>query len=168
LDIFYLHFKCYPFCQSTPHPELPILSPQPLPPWRCSPSHPPTPSYLPTLAFPYIGAMSLHRTKGFSSHCCQTNAILCYICSWSHGSLHVYSWGGGLVPGSSRGGLVFDVSNKSKLTQQRILRKTKMGKDDLTRSNMICVGETLTMTDQIISLTTWPSSPWNQYTSPHQ
>jgi hypothetical protein len=28
-------------------------------------------------------------------------AILCYICSWSHGSLHVYSMVGGLVPESS-------------------------------------------------------------------
>ena len=28
-------------------------------------------------------------------------AILYYICSWSHGSLHVYSLVGGLVPGSS-------------------------------------------------------------------
>jgi hypothetical protein len=27
-------------------------------------------------------------------------AILCYICSWSCGSLHVYSWVGGLDPGS--------------------------------------------------------------------
>ena len=26
-------------------------------------------------------------------------AILCYICSWSHGSLHVYSLVGDLVPG---------------------------------------------------------------------
>ena len=31
--------------------------------------------------------------------------ILCYICGWSHGSLHVYSLVGSLVPGSS-GGLV--------------------------------------------------------------
>ena len=30
-------------------------------------------------------------------------AILCYICSWSHGSLHVYSLVGGLVSGSSGG-----------------------------------------------------------------
>jgi hypothetical protein len=30
-------------------------------------------------------------------------AILCYICSWNHGSLHVYSLVGGLVPGSSGG-----------------------------------------------------------------
>ena len=31
-------------------------------------------------------------------------AILCYIRSWSHGSLHVYSLVGGLIPGSSRVG----------------------------------------------------------------
>ena len=30
-------------------------------------------------------------------------AILCYICGWSHGSLHVYSLVGGLVPESSGG-----------------------------------------------------------------
>jgi hypothetical protein len=31
-------------------------------------------------------------------------AILCYICCWSHGSLHVYSLVSGLVTGSSGGG----------------------------------------------------------------
>jgi hypothetical protein len=41
--------------------------------------------------------LSLQRIKGLSSH----KAILCYICSWSNGSLHVYSLVGGLVPGSS-------------------------------------------------------------------
>jgi hypothetical protein len=30
-------------------------------------------------------------------------AILCYICNWSHGSLHGYSLVSGLVPGSSEG-----------------------------------------------------------------
>jgi hypothetical protein len=30
-------------------------------------------------------------------------AILCYMCGWSHGSLHVYSLIGGLVHGSSGG-----------------------------------------------------------------
>jgi hypothetical protein len=37
------------------------------------------------------------------------NAIFCYICSWSRGSLHVYSLVGGLFPGSfgfGGGGLV--------------------------------------------------------------
>ena len=28
-------------------------------------------------------------------------AVLCYICSWTHGSLYVYSFVCGLVPGSS-------------------------------------------------------------------
>jgi hypothetical protein len=35
-------------------------------------------------------------------------SCLCYICSWSHRSLHVYSVVGGLVPGSFRGE-VFDI-----------------------------------------------------------
>ena len=30
-------------------------------------------------------------------------AILCYICSWNHGSIHLYSFVGGLVPGNSGG-----------------------------------------------------------------
>jgi hypothetical protein len=30
-------------------------------------------------------------------------ALLCYICSWWQGSLHLYSLVSGLVPGSSRG-----------------------------------------------------------------
>jgi len=37
------------------------------------------------------------------------NAILCYICSWSHGSLHVYSLVGGLVPRSSGGAWLVDI-----------------------------------------------------------
>jgi hypothetical protein len=36
-------------------------------------------------------------------------AILCYISSWSHGSLHVYSLVGCLVPGSSGGGIVVHI-----------------------------------------------------------
>jgi hypothetical protein len=28
-------------------------------------------------------------------------SVLCYLCDWSHGSLHAYSLVGGLVPGSS-------------------------------------------------------------------
>ena len=39
-----------------------------------------------------------------ASHPLMSNkAILCYICGWSHGSFHVYSLVGGLVPGSSGG-----------------------------------------------------------------
>ena len=36
--------------------------------------HPPSHSYFTTLAFPYTGASSIHRTKGLPSHCCQIRA----------------------------------------------------------------------------------------------
>jgi hypothetical protein len=64
--------------------------------------HPSTHFCLPALAFPYTGESNLHRTKGLSP-IDANKAILCYICGWSHGSLHVYSLVGGLVPGSSGG-----------------------------------------------------------------
>ena len=73
-------------------------------------SHPPSPCF-------FEGA--LPATQPLTPHCpgiplnwgielpllVPDNAILCYICSWSHGSLHMYSLVGGLVPESS-GGLV--------------------------------------------------------------
>jgi hypothetical protein len=61
----YLHFKYPPF----PISPLEALYPIPPPPasMRVLP-YPPTHSFLPTLAFPYIGASSLHRTNGLSSH----------------------------------------------------------------------------------------------------
>jgi len=71
--------------------------------WGCSFTHTPTPCSLPALAFPYNGTSSLHRIKGLSSHWYPTRPILSYICCWRHGSLHMYSLDGGLVPGSSRG-----------------------------------------------------------------
>ena len=39
--------------------------------------------------------------KGINGTLMPNKAILCYICNWNHGSLHVYSLVGGLVPGSS-------------------------------------------------------------------
>jgi len=97
----YLHFKYYPLSWF-PHWKNPQSHPtHHLPSWGRSPIHGPTPSYLPALAFPHTGASSLPRTKGLSSHWCSTRPIVCYICGWSHGSLHVYSLVDGLVPGSS-------------------------------------------------------------------
>jgi hypothetical protein len=76
----YLHFNCYPLSQFS----------------LCKPPSHPSSSYFyegahsPALAFPYTGALSLHRTKGLSS-------------------LHVYSLVGGLIPGSSGGsGWLYD------------------------------------------------------------
>jgi hypothetical protein len=63
--------------------------------------YPSTYSCLTALAFPYAGASSLYRIKDLPVSLMPDKAILCYICSWSHGSLHVYSLVGDLVPGSS-------------------------------------------------------------------
>jgi hypothetical protein len=60
------------------------------------PTHPLTHSHLTALSSPYAGASSLHRRPLMPD-----KAILCYICSWSHGPTHVYSLVGGLVPESS-------------------------------------------------------------------
>ena len=48
--------------------------------------HPFTYSYLASLASPYAGASNLLPLPLMSD-----KAILCYICIWSPGSLHVYS-----------------------------------------------------------------------------
>ena len=47
--------------------ETPYSIPPPSASMRVLP-HPPTHSCLPTLAFPYTGASSLHRTKDLPSH----------------------------------------------------------------------------------------------------
>jgi hypothetical protein len=47
------------------------------------------PSHLTALASPYTGALSCHRTKDLPLM--PEKAILCCICGWSHGLLHVYS-----------------------------------------------------------------------------
>ena len=75
-----------------------MLSPFLISPLKTPLSHFPTPLLtthpLPALAFLYTGASSLLPLMS-------VKAILCYICGWSHGSLHVYFLVGGLVPGNS-------------------------------------------------------------------
>jgi len=98
--IFYL----FTFQMLLPFQVSPLQTPYPIPPNPASMKllpYPPTHSCLTALAFLYTGASSFHRTKDFSSHWCQIRPIFCYICSWSHGSAHVFSLDGGLVPGSS-------------------------------------------------------------------
>jgi hypothetical protein len=83
-----------------PFPHFPCKDPLSLPPSPCSLTHP--------LPLPCPG-FSIHRStepsqdQGPLLSLTFHKAILCYICSWSHGSLHVYSLVGGLVPGSSGG-----------------------------------------------------------------
>ena len=78
-----------------------------------------TPSLLPSCCF-YEGAyilppphpgiplhwgMKLSQDQGPLLPLMSNKSILCYICSWSHGTLHLCSLVGGLVPVSSGRGL---------------------------------------------------------------
>ena len=51
--------------------ESPYIVPHPTAFMKVYP-YPPTYSCLPSLTFPYTGALSFHRTKGLSSHQCPT------------------------------------------------------------------------------------------------
>jgi len=96
LQCFLLSFILFIYISNViPFPSLPSAYPLSHPPssMRVLP-HLPTHSCHTILAFPFAGSSSLQRTKGLPSHWCQ---MLCYICSWSHGSLHVFSLVGGLV-----------------------------------------------------------------------
>jgi len=77
-------------------------------------THPPSPNFyegapLPTHPFlPHCPSIPLpwgiepSQDQGPPLPLMPDNAILCYLC-WKHGSLHMYSLVGGLVPGSSGG-----------------------------------------------------------------
>jgi hypothetical protein len=65
-------------------------------------AHPPThpfPSHLPS--FSLCCGIKTPQNEGPPLPLMPDKAILCYICSWSQGSLRVYSLVGGLVPESS-------------------------------------------------------------------
>jgi hypothetical protein len=90
-----------------------MISPFPVTPLH--PFHPPLPPPLylyegaPPLTHPlppHCGSswgIKLPQDQGPLLSLNSDKAIFCYICIWSHGSLHVYSLVGGLVPQSSRG-----------------------------------------------------------------
>jgi hypothetical protein len=67
------------------------------------PTHPPTLLfYLPSI--PLCWGIKPSQDQGPPLPLMPDKAILFYICSWSHKSLHVYSLVGDLVPESSGGG----------------------------------------------------------------
>jgi hypothetical protein len=66
---------------------------------RVHPHHPATPISLPCI---YWG-IEPSQDQGPPLPRMPDKAILCYICSWSHWSPHMYFLVGGLVPGSSGG-----------------------------------------------------------------
>jgi hypothetical protein len=77
----YSHFKCYP------PSKFPLQKP-PIPPpfpasMRVLPPHQPS--------IPLFWGIKPSQDQGHPFPLMPDRAILCYICSWSHGSLHVYS-----------------------------------------------------------------------------
>ena len=96
----YSHFKCYPPFQIPLH-KPPVTFNFPLPLLGCFlPTHPPIPAsasqHSPTL----VTETPQEKVVHLSEMPCK-ESVLCYKCSGSHGSLHVYSLVGSLVPGSS-------------------------------------------------------------------
>jgi hypothetical protein len=82
-----------------PFPWFPSKSPLSYPLSPCSPTHP-----LPLLCpgIPLHWGIEPSQDQGTLLPL-MSNKDICYICSWSHRSLHVYSLVGGWVPGSSGG-----------------------------------------------------------------
>ena len=98
LDIFFIYISnVIPFPGSPQETPYPI--PFPLVIGGCSLKHPPTPASLPWYS-PTLEHQAF-KDKEPLLLLMPDKAILCYICGWSHRSLHVYSLVGGLIPGSS-------------------------------------------------------------------
>jgi hypothetical protein len=90
----YLHFKCFlVFPPKDPYPILPS-------PYLYEGAPPPSNPLL-----PHCPSIKPPEDQGSPIPLMPDKAILCYIYSWSHGSLHVYSLVGGLVPENSGGGV---------------------------------------------------------------
>jgi len=92
----YLHFKCYSLFPDS-HTCFPSPEDDPTP-THWLPSHHP--------GLPIHWKNEPSQDKELLLLLMPDNAILCYICSWSHGSIHVYLLVDVLVPGSSGRGLI--------------------------------------------------------------
>jgi hypothetical protein len=104
--MFYWLFYLFTFHILSPSPVSPLQAPCPFSPSSCFyegvPPHSPLTHCLTTLAFPYSGSSSLHRTKSLPSHWCQTShrQLPIHLEPWVP---NVYSLVGGLVPGNPWG-----------------------------------------------------------------
>jgi len=96
LDVFfYWMFSLFPSGNPLSHP--PSL-------WFYKGALPPTYSLLPSCpGIPLHQGLKSSQDQSPLLPLMPDKAILCCICDWSHGLLHVYSLVGGLVPGSSWG-----------------------------------------------------------------
>jgi hypothetical protein len=95
LDVFFIYIS-----NVIPFPGFPSENPLSHPPSPCSPTYP---LPLPCPGIPLHWSIKPSQNQGPLLPLMPNKAVLCYICSWSHGSLHVYSFVGSLVPGSSWG-----------------------------------------------------------------
>jgi hypothetical protein len=97
----YLHFKCYPFSW------FPLWEPPSYyPPFSCFYKSAPLsthPLLPPCPGIPLHWGIESSWDQGPLLSLMIFKAILCYICGWSPGTLHLYSLVGALVPGSSGG-----------------------------------------------------------------
>jgi hypothetical protein len=107
-DILFIYISnAIPFLSSLP-PSPPI--PPPFPASMRVLPYPPIHSHLTALEFLYTGtSIEPSQDQGPLLPLMTNKAILCYICDWSHGSLHVYSLVGCLVSGHSGGFWLVDV-----------------------------------------------------------
>jgi hypothetical protein len=107
------HFRFYFFCFCFFFWIFYVFTFQMFSPFLVSPLEPLIPSPLPSASIRVLPLPPTHSPlhgPGIPLHwgiepwpllLMPDNATLCYICGWSHGSLHVYSLVGDLVPGSS-------------------------------------------------------------------
>ena len=95
LDVFFIYIS-----NVIPFPDFPIQKHLPpiTSPSSCSSTHP---LLLPSPGIPPHWGIETSHNQGPPLPLMSDQAILCYICSWSHESHHVYSLVGDLVPGSS-------------------------------------------------------------------
>ena len=97
LDIFFIYTSIIPF-PGPPNLKPAILSPLPLVLLGCSLTQPHHPR------IPLHWGIESSQDQGPFLPLMTNKAILCYLYSWTYGSLHVYFLVGGLILGSSWGG----------------------------------------------------------------
>jgi hypothetical protein len=101
--LFYWIFSLFTSQMLSPFPVSLLETPYPtIPPlllWGCSSTL--LPLLLPCPGIPLHWGIKPSQDQGLFLPLMSNKAILCYICGRSHGSLHMYSLVGGLVPGSS-------------------------------------------------------------------
>jgi len=109
LSCFSWIFSCnlFTFQMLSPFPLSYTPLPLPLLLWEWCHYYQPTPSSVPGITLHWGNEPS--QDQVLFCLLMLNNAILCYICSWSHGSLHVDSLFSGSVPGSSHGVWLVDI-----------------------------------------------------------